>query len=93
MKNAGYIQVTEGVPRQGGKVLREYDTFTCAHCNCLVVVKTKRIAGVHSVMNWCRHCMKMVCPQCGAAGGCDPFEEKLRRVEARYLALRSYGLL
>jgi hypothetical protein len=43
------------------------------------------------VGDFCRSCMKMICAAC-AGKGCTPFLKKLDRYEARYNALRSYGL-
>ncbi len=69
-------------------IRQECDTFTCAHCNKVVLVKPKcspdELGGV------CRLCMKMVCPTCVDLG-CRPFEKKLEMAEKKYRALRSYG--
>lgn len=70
-------------------IRQESDTFTCFHCNKVVIVKPKcdpdDLGGV------CRICMKMVCPEC-VDKGCSPFEKKLEAMEARGVALRSYGV-
>jgi hypothetical protein len=68
----------------------ETDTFSCAHCNRIVHVPVK--AAPDKLGGWCRQCMKPICPTCVSAGHCDPLEKKLEREEARYHALRSYGL-
>ncbi len=67
----------------------EMDTFTCAHCNCVKHVKPRE--RPEDTGGLCKQCMKLICAQCVERGHCDPFEEKLRREEARYHALRSYG--
>lgn len=66
--------------------VQEHDTYTCAHCNTIVVVQPREVPG-----GWCRMCSRMVCDRC-ADGGCSPFEKKLEAQEARYHALRSYGV-
>jgi hypothetical protein len=69
--------------------VQERDTFTCFHCNSIVVVPPKREAFV---MGYCRCCDKPVCAACEGQGACVPFEERLRRAEASYHARRSYGV-
>ena len=86
MRNAqGHATIT------GPDGLKESDTFTCAHCNRIVHVPVK--ADPDKLGGWCRQCMKAICPKCVATGACDPFEKKLEREEARYHALRSYGMI
>lgn len=67
------------------------DTFTCGHCNGIVLVDGT--ARAEDVGGMCRLCMTLTCPACTDKGACDPFEKKLERTEARYHALRSYGLV
>jgi len=71
---------------QDGKV-EEGETFTCYHCNCLVMIKPKE--RPEDIGGFCTICTKLVCSQC-VGKGCDPFEEKRRRIEASYHARRSY---
>lgn len=66
------------------------DTFTCFHCNCIVLVPTK--ADPAEIGGMCHLCMKLVCPRCVAAAACTPFEKKLDAIERRYDTLRSYGM-
>jgi hypothetical protein len=68
----------------------EHDTFTCAHCNRIVVVKPK--CDPADLGGLCKTCMKLICSECAAKGGCDPHEEKLRRAEAAYHFRRDAGL-
>lgn len=70
--------------------ISETDTFTCFHCNSIVAVQPKQ--RPEDIGGLCKHCMKMICPRCTAAGHCTPFEKELERQEARGRALRSYGL-
>lgn len=68
---------------------QESDTFTCFHCNHVVIVKA--MCDPTDLGGMCRLCRKMICPKCVDLGACDPFERKLRREEAAYEARRSYG--
>ena len=74
----------------GDGAIAERDTFTCGHCNCVVHVKPQ--ADPADVGGLCKCCMTLICPRCVQTGVCDPLEKKLERQEARYHALRSYGL-
>jgi hypothetical protein len=82
MRNAqGYACITDpdGV--------READTFTCFHCNCITHVRAK--ADPAELGGLCKCCMKLVCPKC-VGKPCVPFLKKIEREEARYHARRSY---
>lgn len=68
----------------------EADTFTCAHCNTIVMVKP--MCDPADMGGRCRVCDSLVCRRCHSTFRCDPFEEKLKRAEARDRALRSYGV-
>lgn len=58
----GYVQITDGHPRFGGKVVGELDTFQCSHCGKHSYVKAG--AKLDELGNMCRGCMKMICPEC-----------------------------
>jgi len=73
-----------------GGIRQEADTFTCFHCNRVVIVKP--MCDPYDLGGMCRICEKMICPACVDLGKCDPVEKKLEREEAKYRALRSYGL-
>jgi hypothetical protein len=60
---------------------KEADTFTCAHCNRIVHVRPR--APLEELGGRCTICDDLICPQCVGTGLCDPFEEKLKRLEAR----------
>jgi hypothetical protein len=64
---------------------KEADTFTCAHCNRIIHVKPK--APLEDLGGRCNMCDDLICPDCVRTGQCDPFEEKLKRMEA----VKSYG--
>lgn len=71
-----------------GKPL-ERDTFTCCHCNRVVVVPPK--ASPSDLGGWCGLCAKPVCPQC-AGKECVPFEMKLEQIESRERFFRQVGI-
>lgn len=83
---------TEGVAHfldGNGRVI-ERETFTCVHCQAIVVIGHK--AHPSQMGGHCYSCDALTCPDC-AQKPCDHFEEKLARVEASYHARRSYGLI
>jgi len=86
MRKAGGYAYTFDV----GGIRQEADTFTCGHCNKIVMVKPK--CDPFDLGGMCRLCEKMICPACVDLGKCDPVEKKLERMEARDRALRSYGV-
>lgn len=69
---------------------QEADTFTCGHCNAVVIVPVK--ASPTDMGGLCGVCDTLICPKCVDAGRCSPLEENLRRIEARDAARKSYGL-
>lgn len=74
MRNpSGYLIIT-------GETTREYDTFTCCHCNSIVVVKKEK-----DDVGFCTLCFKPICANCNKEGVCVPFERKLEKIEKRAL--------
>lgn len=67
---------------------REYDTFTCAHCNGIVIVR----AAEPMPGGYCCLCNKPICERCEAIGTCTPFEKKLDMMEKRDRLRRSMGI-
>lgn len=59
---------------------KECDTFTCKHCNAVVVVEAR--CKPEEAGGYCRMCMAPVCPAC-ADKPCTPFEKKLDAIERR----------
>jgi len=80
----GYSIITD--PEAG---VKESDTFTCQHCQKVIFVKP--FCDPADMGGRCTCCDGLICPNC-VGKGCDPVEEKLKRAEARYDALRSYGI-
>ena len=67
----------------------ECDTFTCGHCPRVTHVMPKMDPA--DLGGLCKVCAKLICSRC-VGKGCDPFEKKLERSEARDRARRSYGI-
>jgi len=84
LRPGGYLT---GVSRDGRK--EEADTFTCRHCQRIIVVRTRERA--EDLGGLCKTCMGLVCPHC-AGGVCMPFERSLELAEARGRMLRDIGL-
>jgi len=77
----GYSVITGPAPGAG-----EWDTITCAHCNSPRRVKPMAPAGeMPNVCHLCgdKHRPSFLCEKKACNDGCDPFEEKLKRYEAR----------
>lgn len=58
----------------------ERDTFTCTHCNSVVIVEPRQDPA--TMGGFCQMCMGHVCMPC-AGQGCTPFEKKLDAIERR----------
>lgn len=77
MRNpGGYAVITDPLAPT-----KEWDTFTCCHCNSIVNVKPFQAAS--DAGGWCARCAKPVCGPCADQGRCTPFEKKLDAYEAR----------
>ena len=76
MRNAGgYIIVVD--PE---RATHEQDTFTCIHCNSIVLVEPGLTA---TDFPWCRKCMKPVCEKFTCNDRCLPWERQLAISENR----------
>lgn len=90
MRNpGGYRLITED-----GRANIENDTFTCHHCNGIVIVPPGQIMLTTGAT--CRACMRQVCDRCAGEMDrtlkCTPFEAKMERMESRDRLLRSLGI-
>jgi hypothetical protein len=65
--------------------ITELPTFTCGHCQN--IRRVKPYCDPADLGGLCKICMTVVC-ECCVGKGCDPFEKKLEREEARGRALR-----
>ena len=90
-KISGYASLTD---LASGNIVKEIDTVNCGHCHRICHPELKSEPGDN--FGHCTICDRDICAGCAtkmeAGGGCDVFEKKLEREEARYHALRSYGL-
>lgn len=68
--------------------LWERDTYTCAHCGNVRYIKP--LARANETPGRCFSCDKLICVECLRIPRCLPFEEQLKRMEARIDARRSY---
>ncbi len=97
-KAGGYATITSPTPSNanlGGRGVVELregtfetDTVSCGHCQKVIHVPPR---AHPNFLSMCRICMRPVCEECSAKG-CQPFEKKLEQMEARDIALRSYGV-
>jgi hypothetical protein len=67
----------------------ERDTFTCFHCNTIVLIEPPPAPPVGG---FCRLCMRDICTKCTDYGACTPFEKKLEKMEARERLLKAAGI-
>jgi hypothetical protein len=72
-RSLGHAEVFDGF----GSV-EVIETLTCCHCG-----KLYRKPDPGEPSGFCRMCFSPVCLACGKIDKCDPFEEKLKRMEAR----------
>jgi hypothetical protein len=92
-----YFHQTDADPQRskGQQAVTESDGFICAHCGRAVFVKP--MADPADMGGKCSLCAGrdglsgLICKHCAAKGTCDPFEEKLRRVEAGKMLFTDIG--
>lgn len=64
-------------------VREEAKTFTCNHCNQIVIIQPK--CDPYDLGGMCRLCDRMICPKCVDFGKCTPIEKRLEEEERKYL--------
>jgi len=66
--------VAAGLPKEAGKGLYECPTFTCSHCERIVIMNPSRTRE----RGYCRKCDHYVCDECEAkrvaTGVCRPYK-------------------
>ena len=73
----------------------EHDTFTCHHCNAVVVCDAPPAPPKGG---FCLQCMSKICDKCEARpwaaenGKCVPFEKRLEQIEQRGRMLAAIGV-
>jgi len=60
---------------------KEFDTFTCAHCQKITVVKP--LCDPVDAGGLCQICDGYVCPTCVDIGTCTPWEKQMEIMEHR----------
>ena len=78
-KGLGYLQIDHrwihGHPPEGMPALFECDTYTCRHCERIVVMNPKRVR----VRYKCLDCNHHICDECAAAAyagkDCKPYRQ------------------
>jgi hypothetical protein len=69
------LVVASGLPLGAGKGLFEAPTFTCHHCQTIVIINPNRTRE----RAYCRGCDHLLCDACGAerarTGKCRPFNQ------------------
>jgi len=88
MQKANYLIVTGP-----NGIEDEADLYCCSHCQRQMRVKPAAHGQVISrVLPPCLGCGKFICGECKALGGCDVWEKKMERSEARYALRKSMGI-
>ena len=70
----------------------EADTYTCAHCNSIIVLHDRNGARLNGVAVHCYQCDSLMCVRCAEQMRCTPFEKKLEAIEARDRLRAAAGL-
>lgn len=81
--------------RIDGVVTHEGQTFTCAHCGCIVRFKDNR--GLFRAPTMCSYEHKPICQRCARqavrrVGPCVNVEKRLEHIESRASILRACGI-
>lgn len=62
-------------------------TFTCVHCNCVVIMEHRATAAESG--GWCMNCGAAICPRCANDPTCFPFLKRIEIEERRDRMLRA----
>lgn len=66
----------QGIPVARSGVRVEHETYTCRHCETIVVMNPQRTRE----RNVCRKCMAVVCDKPSCVLECQPFDKIIERV-------------
>jgi hypothetical protein len=76
------LVISVGLPAGAGKGLFEAPTYTCSHCQAIVVLNPKR----NRERAYCRGCDHNICDGCGAiraqTGKCKTFKQVIDEILA-----------
>ena len=67
--------------------MKEADTFTCGHCNCIRHVKPMQDAA--DLGGLCKCCMQLICEKC-VGHECVPFMKQIEQEEERCYRMLAY---
>lgn len=67
----------------------EADTFTCAHCQRITMVKARQ--RPEDIGGLCKVCMGLICSEC-VDKGCTPFERRIENFERTQDVRRWMGI-
>ena len=94
---AALIDNADGKASQNGKILRETDTYTCAHARsgfaCQRVIHVPTGTKLEEVADFCRQCQRVICARCAELRVCTPFLAAVEAAEERDYRMRQYGLV
>lgn len=65
---------------EDGKLIAEYHSSTCAHCQRITTFPTQR--SIMEYVDICRHCMKLICLECYGKG-CTPWIKRIEQAEEK----------
>jgi hypothetical protein len=69
-----------GLPPGAGRGLYEVPTYTCSHCQSVVVMNMERTRQ----RNYCRGCDHLICDACAAVksqtGRCRTFQQSIEQI-------------
>lgn len=86
----------DGKVNPNGKVVREVDTYQCAHASnatpCQRVIHVPTGTAIADVAHICHQCLKPICQRCAAARCCVPWMKAVEYAEERDFRIREYGL-
>ena len=74
------VMVAQGLPVGAGRTFFECPTFTCKHCQTVVIINPKR----NRERAYCRGCDHLLCDGCGAerarTGLCRTFDQVIDEI-------------
>lgn len=78
------MALSMGLPVGGGQGLLEAATYTCSHCNRVVIIEPKRTRE----RAYCPKCDHLICDRCGAiraasGGECKTFKQVIEEVQEK----------
>lgn len=75
-EDLGRQWAAQGAPVKLGSSMLEADTYTCSHCQYVVITNPKRTRP----REVCRKCMAVVCDRASCVLNCQPFEALVEKV-------------